>query len=748
MDPTRLSRVSLTLCLGAWLAFGAGDAEATQPETTGAAPLMTLDDVGSGRLLLRSDRPGAYVPAPLVSTDIDVSVTGTVARAVVTQRFRNPSDQWVDGIYAFPLPEESAVDRLRMRIGDRFIEGQIRERQEAKAIFEEAKAEGKKAALVEQERPNLFTNTVANIGPGEVIVTQIAFQQALAPKDGTWELRLPLVVAPRYVPGPVVQAVTFGAEGWAVADPVPDRARIQPPVADPRTEPKGALRNPVDIEIDLAPGFAIAPPESAFHEITVQEIGDGQSRVTLTGAVPADRDFALRWRAAGSAPEAALFAETLAGAEHMMLMLSAPDLGQTAPVPPREVIFVQDVSGSMSGGSIEQARAGLEMAIRRLRPEDRFNLIVFNNEHAQLSAVPLQATDEAKARAVGAVRALVAEGGTEMAPALGAALAGRAPDGRLRQIVFLTDGAVGNEAGLLALIAQKLGDSRLFMVGIGSAPNGYFMARAAEAGRGAHVLIGDLSEVQARMEALFAKLERPAITDLALTLPEGAVAEVHPTPLPDLYAGEPLTVALKGTGLGGEALIAGTRAGRPWQVTVPLGEAAPREGVAKLFARRRIARLEALRSSWGVRAGTPEADEVQETGLSLDEQILATALDYGLVSRLTSLVAVDATPSRPADARLASADVALNLPKGWDPKAFLFEDSRPAPPPDRASLERLAPATPRDATPRTQPMVPRGALNWRQSLTLGLLLMLTGLVTLLATRVTSAPGRRLQRSRP
>ncbi|MGF1501399.1 MAG: marine proteobacterial sortase target protein [Paracoccaceae bacterium] len=724
--PLWLTLMALLIALGLPMA-GRAQTPAPTPASTPAPPpaaepaLLTLDDVRAGSLMLRADAPGRYVAAPLVSTRIEMAVTGPVLRATVTQRFRNPTDRWVEGVYAFPLPEESAVDGLRMRIGDRFIEGDVKERQEAKEIYEAAKDEGKKAALVEQERPNLFTNSVANIGPGDVVVAQITLQQALSPVDGRWELRMPLVAAPRYNPEPVIQQVEFGASGWAVSDPVPDRDRVSAPVADPRTEAPETMRNPVELSVDLAPGFEIADLESPFHRVQVTETAPGRAMIVLAGPVPAERDFVLRWEPALAEPQAALFTERAEGAEHLLLMLTPPDLGDAGPVRPREVIFVQDVSGSMSGASIEQARAGLEMAIERLRAEDLFNLVIFNDRFARFEPSAVPATAANKSLAIAAVRALDADGGTEMFPALDAALEDpNRGDGRLRQLVFLTDRAVGNEAEMLALIGRKLGRSRLFTVGIGSAPNSYFMRRAAEAGRGAHVYIGALDEVAARMTELFAKIETPAITDLELALPEGVAAEIHPNPLPDLYAGAPIALSLKTAEARGTATLSGRRGDRTWQTRLDLAQAAERPGVAKLYARRRIASLEALRLSPDLPADGYE---------QVDAEILATALDYGLVSRLTSLVAVDVTPSRPADETLATTEVPLNLPAGWDPEAFLFETAPPAPLLDKASFSRIAP----QRSPEEQeaaPVLPKGALNWRQSVALGLALLLAGLAIL------------------
>ena len=552
--------------------------------------LVSLDDANSGALMLKTDEPGRYIEAPLVATDIKVDITGPLARTTITQRFRNLSDAWVEGVYVFPLPENAAVDTLRMRIGDRFIEGRIKEKQAAREEYEQARENGQRASLVEQLRPNMFTNSVANIGPGETVVAQIEYQEALVAKDGEFGLRIPLVVAPRYNPQPVVQQAQFGTNGWSVTAP-------EPPIAPLDEE---ALTNPVTLSISLLAGFDIAEIKSAYHDIAITDVED-LKRITLTGPAPADRDFALTWRAQpGEAPQAALFAETVEGDDHLLLMVTPPAVSSAQPTPPRDVIFIQDVSGSMSGESIRQARAGLAQGLARLRPQDRFNLVIFNDEFRIYSDVMVQASPAEIQSVLRAVEGLDAGGGTEMAPALNWALSNSADtEGRLRQIIFLTDGAVGNDEEMLALIRAKLGRARLFTVGIGSAPNSYFMTRAAEIGRGAHVYVGDVAEVSEKMGALFSKIENPVMTDLRLDLPEGAVAEVYPNPLPDLYAGEPLVLALK-AGAQGEAILHGVRDGAPWEMTVPLEQAARRTGVAKLWARAKIKGLEAERLAYGL----------------------------------------------------------------------------------------------------------------------------------------------------
>ncbi|WP_416896614.1 MAG: marine proteobacterial sortase target protein [Minwuia sp.] len=737
-----MGSVFIRLIFGAAIALTVVPAAFANPaggtaNAAGAAGLVTLDDVGTGSLLLKSDIPGRYVRAPLVSSSFDIDISGPVVRATLSQRFINPSEQWVEGRYAFPLPDEFAVDGLKMRIGDRFIEGEIKEKQEARETYERAKAEGRKAALVEQHRPNLFTNDVANIGPGDVVVVQITWLQTLAPEAGAWEMRLPLVVAPRYNPNPIVQTVDFGPNGWAISDPVPDRDRIESPLIDPRTQDPETIHNPVTISIDLDAGFPLDLVESRHHTVEVGRPADTRAEIELSGPVAADRDFILRWTAAvDGVPHAALFRESFQGRDYYLAMLTPSEADDVTDRGPREVIFVQDVSGSMDGESIRQAREGLALALKRLRPEDRFNLILFNDQYWTFANDPVPATPENMRRALATAARMEAGGGTEMLPALKEALIDRGSDnGPLRQIVFLTDGAVGNEAQMLEAISTGLGRSRLFTVGIGSAPNSYFMTRAAELGRGSTVYVDDLTKVAGQMAGLFAKLETPVLTDVAAVLPDGA-ADISPNPLPDLYAGDPVVFAFHAPeGDAGQLRLVANRAGGSFTWQIDLARAAEREGVAKLWARKHIRALEALAYS---QIGWEMGQE------ALEAQILATALNHGLVSRLTSLVAVDATPSRPADAPLGTAKVPLNLPAGWNPGVFL-DKAAPAPQPamkraalPQAQIARLQTSAPAAEAEAAAP--PRGSLNWRRQFWAGIALIVLALAGWLLTRRRDPAG--------
>ncbi|HEB78908.1 MAG TPA: marine proteobacterial sortase target protein, partial [Rhodospirillales bacterium] len=622
-------------------------------------------DVQRGGLFFQTEKDGLFQPAPNLGSHVEGHVSGMVARYAIHHRFRNPGKNSVEGVYVFPLPEKAAVDSLRMRIGERLIEGRIQEKDEAKKTYDKAKKQG---------RPNIFTASIANIGPGEEVSIEIEFQQTLRYDNGEFSLRLPLVVGPRHIPG-AAPLVTAAGSGWMMPIPkVQDAARIKPGVRSVDAGPG----NPVSLKLELDSGFPLASFASPSHAIKTEKLGSGRYLITLKeGETPADRDFVFNWRPdVGKRPVAGLFSETIKGQSYLMLMLTPQTVESAveaaAKAPPREVVFVIDASGSMHGESLSQAKEALLSALSRLRPGDKFNIIQFNSVTHRLfaSARPAQAENLDRARVY--VEGLVAEGGTEMLPALQAALDGSSRKGRMRQVVAITDGAVGNEDALFEVITAKLGDSRLFTIGIGSAPNGFFMAKAARYGRGAYTFIGDVARVKEKMTELFVKLENPALTDLRLTWPtdaEGrakgdAEVEFWPDPLPDLYAGEPLVVLARIPALSplaaleGKVSVAGTLGGRIWRTDVALDVSRQSPGVGRLWAREKIAGLEDA-----VRGGV-DAESARQLAVR-------TALDHNLLSRYTSLAAVDVTPARPGDDTPIARNVPINTPAGWSREKVL-----------------------------------------------------------------------------
>ena len=624
-------------------------ASAARAEAAGEARGRT-DRVTEGTLFWRSAEQETPVPAPTLKTDVSIIVTGIVARASVRQEFTNPSRVWAEGIYVFPLPEDAAVDHLRMKVGDRLIEGVIQERAAAKAQYEQAKQEGRRASLVEQERPNVFTTSVANIAPGAAISIEIEYQQTVRYDAGQFSLRFPMVVAPRYIPGAPLAAPSTGT-GWAPdTDQVPDASRITPPVEHPS---RGSL-NPVSLTVELDPGAPLARLTASYHAVQTTPLADGRYRVELSqGPVPADRDFELVWQPHVEAtPIATLFTERKGAESFAVLMVTPPaSTGRDGLRLPREVIFVIDNSGSMHGTSIDQAKAALKLALDRLQSADTFNVIRFNHTSDAVFPAAQAATAQNLAAAGQYVGRLRAEGGTEMLPALQQALDGREHPGRLRQVIFLTDGAVGNEAQLFSAIHEHLGDSRLFTIGIGSAPNSHFMREAARLGRGTFTYIGSINEVKEKMVALFAKLEAPALTDVEVEAIAGA--DIVPERIPDVYLGEPITVALRTPALPSRVVLRGRLGVEVWEQVVALHPAGENSGLSSHWARGKIAALLDRR-----RTGSAE-DEIRQA-------VLGLALTHHLVSAYTSLVAVDVTPVRPGDEALQSHALKTNLPQGWD----------------------------------------------------------------------------------
>ncbi len=615
-------------------------------------------DVSPGRMqtgsLLMKMKSG-YVVATRMNTTIDARVNGIVARVTVRQEFRNDGQEWVEGVYVFPLPDKAAVDHLRMYIGERFIEGDVREKAQAKKEYEAAKSSGRKASLVEQQRVNMFTTSVANIGPGEAVTVEVEYLETLAPDEGIFSLRFPLTMTPRYIPGEPLPDRT--GSGWSAdTTSVPDASLMTPPVVTKSTDHR------VSFTADLNAGVPLEFVSSRYHVVDVTNDNDRYHINLADGVAPMDHDLELTWKpVADSSPRAMLFTEELNGQPHALLMMLPPDDFST-PVQQmaRELILVIDTSGSMHGTSLEQAKRSLGLALSGLDPEDCFNLIQFNSSTSALFGSSVAATANNVGIARRYVSGLAANGGTEMRPAISRALASPPTDTHLRQVIFITDGSVGNEEALFTLIEQRLGKSRLFTVGIGSAPNSWFMRKAAEVGHGTFTMIGALHEVNEKMGRLFRKLEQPQVTDIAVEWPGGNKVESYPATIPDLYAGEPIVVRTRlpeGARPGDTVQIRGNSTSGGWDAELRIEAGEPRSGIAATWAR---ARIEDLMDRQ--RRGAPEQE--------IRKAVVDTAIKHHLVSKYTSLVAIDKTQVRPVGTGLTSEQVPNLLPYGQSHNAI------------------------------------------------------------------------------
>ncbi|HSY49490.1 MAG TPA: marine proteobacterial sortase target protein [Thermoanaerobaculia bacterium] len=616
------------------------------PFVAEAQQTTTLEKDDRAGLLLQTSTPGVYVVSPEVKSEVNIAVTGPIVRTDVKQTFHNSTGHCVEGLYVYPLPEISAVDTLKMTIGSRVIVGEIHEREQARKEFETAKSEGRKAALVEQQRPNVFTTSVSGVMPDEDVVIEIAYQEMVPFELGQYRLRFPMVVAPRYSPQPAFPSV--------VAVKMPSCCTNQ--------------GGPVTLSVDLQPGYSVRNIQSV-QKIRTETVGNRHYRVTADSTtLNADHDFELTWHPdLGTEPEATVLTEKLGEETYALVMVTPP--GRSPVRLPRESIFIIDSSGSMAGASINQAKAALLVALDDLRPGDTFNVIDFASEARPLFSDSHSADPASIAEAKSFVDKITADGGTEMLKALSIALPEKTttPAGTVRQVIFMTDGQVDNEQELFTFIHSRLGESRLFTVGIGAAPNSHFMRTAARFGRGTFTYIGDVQQVQERMSELFGKLDAPVMTSIDVHSSD-ATAESWPERVPDLYSGEPLVVAVRVHDTSAKVTLHGSIGNESWSKELTLPAPGTSESIARLWGREKI---ESLTDHLG--------DGSDPKGV--EAAVIAVALQHHLVSQYTSLIAVDHTPqglNATCVAELlpsgnpAQEDAAGTLPQTATPAALLM----------------------------------------------------------------------------
>ncbi|MGK0442502.1 MAG: Ca-activated chloride channel family protein [Pseudohongiellaceae bacterium] len=635
-----------------------------------------LSDVKAGQLLYKKKGEVLFHNATVLNSEVHFTLHGLMAKAELSQQFKNQSDDWVEAVYVFPLPEKAAVHLMQIKIADRIIEGTIKEKQQAKKIYQAAKKAGKKAGIIEQQRPNMFTVKVANIAPHETIDVNLEYTQTIAYQQGRFSLRFPMTITPRYIPGAPLKDISPLDEtmneknivmkpgiGWAFdTKQVPDASHITP-MLNPVAASGHHVVNPIKITADINMAMPLDHIDSAYHNIILSR-QDNRYHLRLSNdVVSMNQDFVLSWTPdIGMEPKAALFSETVAGDEYHLFMLLPPNIQYAKSAMPKEVIYIVDTSGSMGGVSIRQAKKSLLLALKKLKPDDYFNIIEFNSQHYPLYSQAVVADAHAIHKAEKFVNNLQSRGGTNMLPALQFALNHQEHTGRVRQVIFITDGAVGNEEALFKAIHHQLGSSRLFTVGIGSAPNHYFMRKAAEFGRGSFTYIGNINEVNEKMTSLFSQLDSPVMKDITITWPEGVSVEAYPQKIPDLYQGEPLLVNIKTNHLQGDIKVSGKIRDKTWHKTISLSQEKSQKDISKLWAREKISSLMDEKVK-----GRDEA--------SVKRDVLSVSLSHQIMSAYTSFVAVDKQVSREITEALKTSPVLNARPKGQAPQTFAYPNT-------------------------------------------------------------------------
>jgi Ca-activated chloride channel family protein len=584
------------------------------------------DTPGCGALLAKLPRKDKQIPLPLKHTNVNGEIIGYIATVEVTQQFHNPYDEKIEAVYVFPLPQNAAINEFIMTTGDRRIRGIIRERAEAERIYQQAKSQGYVTSLLTQERPNIFTQKVANIEPGREIDVNIKYFNTLAYVDGWYEFVFPMVVGPRFNPP-------------GFSDGVGAVARGKHGISGQKTEVqylKTGERSGHDISfaLNIDAGTTIEEVLCPSHVTTKNRIAPEKLTVKLSSldSIP-NKDFVLRYKVAGKTIKSALITHHDKRGGYFTLMLYPPDNLGNLKRSPMEMIFVIDCSGSMSGKPIAKAKDAIKRALRKLKADDTFQIIRFSNNASQLGPQPVPATPANIRKGLNYTKSLQSDGGTMMIEGIKAALDFPHDPHRFRLVSFMTDGYIGNEKEILAAIHERLGDSRIFSFGVGSSVNRYLLDRMAKLGKGAVAYIG-LDDSAGRVVDLFYdRISHPALTDLTINWRDMHVSDVYPRRIPDLFVGRPVILTGKFSGYADTTIqISGKVGDSVENIVIPVNRndsSATHPGIACVWARRKIENL----ANQATYDSNPE----------LPEQIKLVALEYGLMSAYTAFVAVDSS---------------------------------------------------------------------------------------------------------
>lgn len=600
----------------------------TNPPPTPVASTPSDPDDVKGGVLRGRDADGAVLQFPLEHTDVRAEVTGNIAQVELTQIFRNPYKKKIEAVYVFPLPSHAAVNGMEIKIGERTIEATIKKRDDAQRIYEEARAAGHVTALLEQERPNIFTQSVANILPGNSVEVTIRYFETVPYENSAYTFSFPMVVGPRFIPG---EPSTSGGRGWSPnTTDVPDASRVTPPVL----EPGQRSGHDISLSLQLDAGATLKELAAPSHDVTIERNGETKAVIRLANeAVIPNKDFVLRYSIDGDAPRVALLPHRRDGHGYFLLLVQPETEPRDKDIRPKEMIFVVDGSGSMSGFPIEKVKEAMRYALKNLNAHDTFQIIRFSNGAESFQPAPVPATSANIERGLVYVGTLSGRGGTIMLEGVEAALRPPKDPERLRIVSFMTDGYIGNENEILAYLKTNLGGARLFSFGVGNSVNRYLLEKMAEFGRGAveYVLLGDKADES--VARFYDRIRNPYLTDLQIDWGGISVEDVYPKTIPDLFLGQPVVLHGKYKAPGkGKLRLKGKLGGKPYEQEVEVlfpGEHPEGEAIGTLWARARIEDL----SNENIVTPTPR----------LEEQITEVALAHDLVSAYTSFVAVEKT---------------------------------------------------------------------------------------------------------
>ncbi len=654
---------------------------------------------------IRARVNGKSLYFPTLKSDISATIEGDLATIKIEQSFLNPTDIPLNATYLFPLNREAAVHSMIMETARERIRAVIKKKAEAKATFDKAKRAGKTAALLVQHRPNMFVQNLANLMPGETLKIVLKYSMSVPRIDGAYELVVPLVVGPRFTPKkqPRPHLVRNGDDAAPVEEKSGqwsfEKSPAYPQVSG-LTIPDQVEKDRVSIRIKLKSAFKIADVMSKTHALHVE--GEERARtITLAdGRTIDNRDFVLRYRLAGRSVEAGVLSHADRRGHFFSLLLEPPAVAAEKDITPREMVFVLDTSGSMSGQPMEASRIFMRAAIKSLRPTDSFRIIRFSNDTGEFSAQPVTATASGKRAGIRYVNSLPTGGGTYIPAAIRRAFAPPVQPGTLRLVTFLSDGYIGNEAEVLRLINRDIGSARIYAFGVGSAVNRYLLAEMARAGRGKARFIDPGENVDEVAVKLAADLEAPLLTDIRINWGDLDVTGVTPQEIPDLFAGDSIRIMARSTRklapgrhtLTIEALSRGRKARMPvrFMITAPddeEGETLDSNPLPLIWARATIAEIMRRLTMPVERRPHGESDE------NLQAHVTRLGLDFSLMTQWTSFVAVSEKVANPRPEMARDTAVPLNQVRGVSGKAYPQQKApaaHPAPRPGRLPVMQKA----------------------------------------------------------
>ncbi|GAB4479268.1 MAG: VIT domain-containing protein [Burkholderiaceae bacterium] len=603
---------------------------------------------------------------PLKSTRVDVAVSGVIADVRVVQTYRNEGAVPIEARYVFPASTRAAVYALRMRVADRVVDAEIREKRQARSEFDAARREGKRASLLEQHRPNVFQMSIANVMPGETIAVDLRYTETIVADEGVYRFVFPTVVGSRY-------------DGGSGADSTPTASRRDEAwIAQPTLRKGEAAKHTFALNATLVAPFPFKSIGSPSHAFAIEGVGTPHATARLDAdAAHANRDVVLEYRLAGRSIEAGVLVHEGPDENFFLALIEPPARAKANDIVPREYVFVVDVSGSMHGFPLATAKSLLRNLIGGLRGSDTFNVIPFAGGHSLLAPASLPATAENIRRAIRFIDGQTGAGGTELVPALRRALALPADAGRARIFVVVTDGYVTVEKETFELVHGNLGRANLFAFGIGSSVNRHLIEGLARAGKGEPFFVLDSRQADAEAARLRRMIEAPVLTRIRARFEGFDAYDLDAPGIPDLFAQRPIVLIGKYRGKAeGTIEIEGLAAGNAVRLPLAVTRAVRGEdtkALMHLWARSRVAQLADLQQ-----LGADDATK---------HEILALGLKYSLLTDYTSFIAVDKVIVHRSGAG-AAVEQPQPLPEGVEETALAAVPSTPEP--EFAALAALA----------------------------------------------------------